>query len=78
VHGTRMRAETRPIDYGLYRFPNGYFEASQTVFPHANTRVAGGCMVGPDTFARVRYCDECRTAERVWHDSRPDGWKSKE
>jgi hypothetical protein len=75
VHGTRLRAETRPIDYGLCRYPDGYVEASRSVFPLANTHVPGGCLVGPDTFARVRYCDECRKAERAWHDSHPGGWK---
>ena len=75
VHGVATRTETRAINYGLYRFPQGYLEAERELFPLAHTHVGGGCVVGWDKFARVRYCPECREAERAWHASRPDGWK---
>jgi hypothetical protein len=75
VHGTATRMETREINYGLYRFPEGYFEAEKRLFPMANTHVSGGCVVGPEKFTRVRYCAECRKAEEQWNASRPDGWK---
>ncbi len=70
VHGLELRAGRVPIEYGLLRYPDDYREASAS-FPYACSKVPGGCCIDYNKkYAQIRYCPECRKAEKAY-------WKSK-
>jgi len=57
--------------------PEGYMAASESLFPHSNWFSIGGCMVPQPERVSVRFCPDCRTAERDWQAGREvdDFWK---
>ncbi|BCM92652.1 hypothetical protein IAD21_04534 [Abditibacteriota bacterium] len=66
LHGTLLKVDTVPIHYGIVGFPAGYYQASQRSFPHADSVVMGGCVIMPETMQTVKYCPQCRAAEKRW------------
>lgn len=58
-----------PDEHSLWR--ERYADAFHTLFPNANTRRGGGCMVGVERSARVFYCARCREAEAAWLKANP-------
>jgi hypothetical protein len=50
--------------------PEGYMEASRTLFPHSNLFSIGGCLVPQPKLVSVRYCPDCRLAEQEWRSTR--------
>ena len=71
VHEQALKIDTVPIVYGLRRFTRAELDASRTLFPHANTVYGGGGMVQPETKAKVKYCLQCRVAEKKWEQENP-------
>ena len=66
VHRTALRPDTIPITYGLvYRQPAAV-RAEEVSFPHASTRLLGGCVIGSEKYARLWYCPDCRAAQSTW------------
>lgn len=78
VHHTHMKNYLLIIRYGLvHRSPafRQYVKAATTQFPNANTVALGGCLWMPWDFARpVVYCEDCRSALRVWTRQHGDPW----
>jgi TonB family protein len=71
IHHMPLVEDTIRITYGLIditEFAPGYFEASDSIFPNANTEVFGGCVITEESpeYARVMYCPQCRIAEEMW------------
>jgi hypothetical protein len=68
VHGTPLKSETKQIQYGLVRQRLDYMAVRDKLFPEANTTVPGGCTTGlfDPIFATIRYCPDCREAEKQW------------
>ncbi len=71
LHGTTLKVDTVPIHYGIVGFPAGYYQASQHSFPNAHSVMMGGCVISPDSPAMqtVKYCPQCRRAEKRWADA---------
>lgn len=72
AHGDELQTDHLRTSYGLYRWPEGYFEARQKLFPHACSVLTGGCFVDLDDAGlhRVRFCPACRRAEAAWNAER--------
>jgi hypothetical protein len=75
LHGKLFKKDRVEIIYGLISFRNGFFEAAEKLFPHANTEVGGGCVIDIDAvtgqqispmYAEVLYCSKCRKAQKKW------------
>jgi hypothetical protein len=66
VHNVTLKENIVSIQYGFPDFPEGYWEARRAQFPYANSRYLGGCVLQKPMIARVRYCPECRKAEKEW------------
>jgi hypothetical protein len=73
VHQQAMAEDTVNVIYGLPYFTEGYLQAMTKKFPNANVVYYGGCVIGccSPSQARVRYCAECRRAEKTWVGQRP-------
>jgi hypothetical protein len=67
VHGNELTQGEVPAVSGLFRYPDGYWDAHSAEFPFANTYVALGCR-GEDGVANVYYCQACRAhmAQSRW------------
>ena len=71
LHGAQMSKIVVPIEYGLIR-PNqtslARLTASTNSFPHAETRVGGGCVVRPGSPHRavIFACAQCKKARTRW------------
>ena len=78
VHGLALKWGKADIRYGMPPAPPvNYFEASETLFPHARSFEVGGCLIDDKRSRRVRFCPECREAERTWmdlHGEKDDFW----
>jgi hypothetical protein len=66
VHDVTLKEGIVPILYGFPDFEEGYWEARRAQFPLANSRYLGGCVLQKPMIARVRYCPQCRQAEKEW------------
>jgi len=68
LHGTALKTENIGISYGLVKFRPGYLQAQKRLFPDANSRVLGGCIVSKDSpvMETVKFCPKCRAAEKRW------------
>ena len=68
LHGSALQVANVPIHYGIVGFPAGYYDASRRSFPHADSKVMGGCVVSKDSpdLQAVKYCPQCRAAEKRW------------
>ena len=57
--------------------PEGFYEARKTLFPHSNTFATGGCLMPQPDVVKVRFCPDCRDAEKKWQSGRDveDFWK---
>ena len=68
VHGSPLRDDVVPIVYGrLEQLPVREFrEDPVRLFPLESTSVAGGCCVGTQKTARVKFCPGCRAAQASW------------
>ena len=68
VHGSSLRDDVVAIVYGrLEQLPTREFrEDPPRLFPLSSMYVAGGCCVGLQHTARVKFCPECRAAEARW------------
>jgi hypothetical protein len=71
-----MSWETKEVVCGLldeqwYERSREQRVARERDFPCANTWLYGGCNGGMQQFAMVRYCRECRAAEKRWNDEHP-------
>ncbi len=66
VHGEELKLDVVPISYGLIRFPESYYKAWESQFPHSNKDFLGGCVIEKETKAEVLYCSKCREAESTW------------
>jgi hypothetical protein len=72
IHSCQLEEGSVPLRYGLIRLRPDYLQAQKTYFPYAKTFMLGGCMIGPQKTATVRFCHECRRAEQSWNDENPD------
>jgi hypothetical protein len=66
VHGTLLQEDTVGIRYGFPVLNEEYMKAERELFPYVNNSYLGGCIVKPEKRALVRYCTECRQAEKEW------------
>jgi hypothetical protein len=70
----KLRIEASvPISYGTPMPDATYYayqRAKSSLFPNAWSGVEGGCALHAATRAVVRFCPECRTAERNWKTTR--------
>lgn len=75
VHGELFKKDKVEIIYGDTVFRNGFLEAQEKLFPHANTEEYGGCIIENDAvtglqispkYAEVLYCSKCRKAQKKW------------
>ena len=75
VHGELFKKDKVEIIYGDTVFRNGFLEAQEKLFPHANTKEYGGCIIESDAatglqispkYAEVLYCHKCRIAQKKW------------
>jgi hypothetical protein len=69
LHDVSLREGIVPILYGIPDFQEGYSAAKRDQFPLANSRYLGGCYLQKSLLARVRYCPECRKAEKEWKEN---------
>lgn len=69
LHSIPLREDVVRIEYGA---PGFLKDEVQSMFPHANRYIIGGCVreAGAPVFARVRYCQQCRRAEWEWYAGR--------
>jgi TonB family protein len=70
VHHVLLRRGVVPLIYYFSAiYPYGYYEASQKLFPNANSSARGGEYYYEDApeHAVVLYCPKCRMAERAWN-----------
>lgn len=74
VHGCFLQLDTVPVRYGLVRLSERYRAARFDLFPVAKSEVLGGCVVGSQKTALVRFCQSCRDAEQAWADANPTNW----
>ena len=65
IHGDRLIEDIVPIEYGLRFVDHEDLEASM-LFPNAHEVLEGGCIVGPQTYARVKFCPSCRAQKKRW------------
>jgi hypothetical protein len=65
LHRVQLREDVVPIAYGLIRLSPEYSKAARR-FPNASTTMGGGCLVGPQRWAKVRFCPECRREQAAW------------
>jgi hypothetical protein len=71
VHDQVLRVDIVSVGYGLV-LPRPAFErAKNSLFPHSNRYVLGGCVVQPENAAVVLYCPKCRKAEAHWQKAHP-------
>jgi hypothetical protein len=66
VHKIPLKEDTVWIHYGFPVVTEEYMTAERELFPYANSYFLGGCVVRPEKRARVKYCTECRRAEKDW------------
>jgi TonB family protein len=69
VHHVPLRRGVVPLLYYISAdYPDGYYEASQKLFPNANSSARGSDVHYEDSpeHAVVLYCPKCRMAERAW------------
>lgn len=71
VHQLHMTRQTIPISYGFPSYTSSYLKALKTRFPCANSSVLGGCVVGPEKYARSFRCKRCIQEERAWETENP-------
>ncbi|HEX8369700.1 MAG TPA: hypothetical protein VF604_14235 [Pyrinomonadaceae bacterium] len=71
VHREVLIKDKIRINYGsavfLYDFA-AYQSVEPKLFPHANSRYGGGCIVEEDSpkYVETLYCHKCRAAESAW------------
>ena len=80
LHHVVMELGVVPIRYGLprwyttkgfghrreFRRAQKFGHAKEALFPNANPRVLGGCMVGEEKSAEIYFCPICREARKRW------------
>jgi len=69
VHRVSLRRGFEPVIYGDVGVPL----TPRFLFPNANSRVYGGCIVSSFSppYAVVEYCPQCREAEAQWFTAHP-------
>ena len=69
LHGLPLQEDTVPILYGLLApsYWEAYEKACEQEFPHANSFIAGGCVVESVKEDKVFFCSLCRQAEKAWY-----------
>jgi hypothetical protein len=68
LHGVPLQDDTVGVEYG---YPDKeYLRAEAELFPHAEAKVIGGCVVEDQKQARVSFCPECRKARLEWYKTR--------
>lgn len=67
VHGIPLEEGKAEIAYGLIGMDDRYWQDKRYLFPNSNAWVLGGCIAQDIEFAEVDFCQECRQAEKVWH-----------
>lgn len=73
VHKKELREGVVPIRYGMPApMPKPLQEAQAKLFPLARRFVLGGCVVHDVKTAKVRYCQDCRSAETKWRRANPE------
>jgi hypothetical protein len=68
LHQCDLQEGAVEVKYGLRRLKDAYRKAKKEQFPNSNLEAFGGCYFSesfPKT-ATVRYCEQCRVAERAW------------
>ena len=68
VHKAQMRIARAPIVYGLLmvRPTDPPRDVRSREFPFALDYLAGGCVVGDYTEAKIYICPDCQHAEKQW------------
>jgi hypothetical protein len=74
VHGTILRRQKVPLQYGLPVPDPDLWEARAKLFPNAKSFLLGGCCVGSSGFETEDWvCADCRKAEARWR--RKANWR---
>lgn len=66
LHGRPLLDDVVFVRYGLFRQPVGWEQARDAGFAHAHFIVFGGRRTDDVFLRRVRYCADCRAAQRRW------------
>src|SRR4051812_49406335 len=68
LHGCTLLDGVVPVFFGFFGCGQKYGPAGRNSFRYARSWAAGGCSVsgGRPPVEEVRYCPECRAAERAW------------
>ncbi len=67
VHCVELEKGKAPVFYGLPDSPPmDYLDAQKTLFPNSFLFVLGGCLIDDKTESVVKFCPNCRQAEKVW------------
>ena len=74
MHDEWMMVADIPISYGLPRFDENYMKAEKQLFPNANLRRLGGCVVSENSPRTTKglYCESCRKAEAEWREKQKE------
>lgn len=68
-HGAALKVDNVRVSFGIAPlWPAGYYEASKASFPNARSGIQGGCIIMPGMprVQAVKYCPQCREAEKKW------------
>lgn len=70
VHHLPLEVGVAPLLYGLVRRRPDDDEHARANFPEAHSVILAGCILEPETESAVRFCPECRRAERAHVEAR--------
>jgi hypothetical protein len=70
VHNCAFESGLANLAFGLFELKPEYAEAKETLFPHANSWLIGGCVAMDVEVVEVDYCEQCRDAENLWNKAR--------
>jgi hypothetical protein len=69
LHKTAMTQQTVPIIYGMPTWEGADPATRLRLFPHAEAKVFGGCVVMADKTRALYICSDCQRAETAWKKS---------
>ena len=66
VHDQVLREGKVPIVYGMYNPDPDYHRVLGRLFPNTNSNIHRGRAARSEKRAKIRYCTDCRKAEKDW------------
>src|SRR5262245_22142765 len=77
VHGAAMKSATVRVVYGRVMLWSDESEARNSLFPHSDDPVSGGCVVGPRPLTTTSVCPVCNVARDEWWAAHPEAGPAK-